>query len=101
MIGAEGGLPRRLTPEPSVDYNPSWSRDGRGIYFAEAPSVGARSRAYAIRYLDFESGQVSELFRKEGPFRHQSLAVSSDEQWILRVERLERQSELMLVENFR
>ena len=63
--------------------------------------MGARSRGYAIRYLDFESGQVSELFRKDGPFRHQTLAVSSDERWILHAEWPERQSELMLVENFR
>ncbi|MDH4179997.1 MAG: DUF5050 domain-containing protein, partial [Armatimonadota bacterium] len=29
-----GGKPRRLTAEPSQDFVPSWSRDGRWIYYA-------------------------------------------------------------------
>ena len=33
MISPEGGSPRRLTNEPSADFVPSWSRDGRWIYF--------------------------------------------------------------------
>jgi len=78
-----------------------WALAREGIYFAEATSLGAQSLAYTIRYLDFESGQVAELFRKEGPFRYQSLAVSSDERWILQAEAPSQQSELMLVENFR
>jgi hypothetical protein len=78
-----------------------WALARGGIYFAETSSVGARSRAYAIRYLDFESGQVSELFRKEGPFLYESLAVSPGEEWVLYCERPGSRSELMLVENFR
>src|ERR1043165_5047097 len=31
---SEGGNPRRLTTEPSDDVVPSWSRDGRWIYFS-------------------------------------------------------------------
>ncbi len=146
-IDVEGGVPRRLTPEPSRDYNPSWSRDGRsiyfssnrggsreiwkipaeggeavqlttdggfdaaesrdgkflyysknfrtgvwripvgggeetavvsgplsykgwalardGIYFTVDPIVGGVRRTYTVKYLDFESGRVSEVFRKE------------------------------------
>ena len=33
VIPAEGGAPRRLTTEPSLEGRPSWSRDGRWIYF--------------------------------------------------------------------
>ncbi|HEX2520475.1 MAG TPA: hypothetical protein VHP35_00015, partial [Terriglobia bacterium] len=33
LISPEGGSPRRLTTEPSSDFAPSWSRDGRSIYF--------------------------------------------------------------------
>jgi hypothetical protein len=32
-ISATGGIPRRLTTEPSVDNWPSWSQDGLAIYF--------------------------------------------------------------------
>ena len=34
LVGADGGHLRRLTTEPSIDGVPSWSRDGKWIYFA-------------------------------------------------------------------
>ena len=34
VIDAAGGQPRRLTPYPSDEHVPSWSRDGQWIYFA-------------------------------------------------------------------
>ncbi|AMY08193.1 translocation protein TolB [Luteitalea pratensis] len=34
VVGADGGHLRRLTSEPSVDAIPSWSGDGRWVYFA-------------------------------------------------------------------
>ena len=34
LVGADGGHLRRLTAEPSIDGVPSWSGDGRWIYFA-------------------------------------------------------------------
>jgi Tol biopolymer transport system component len=34
LVGANGGHLRRLTTEPSIDGVPSWSSDGRWIYFA-------------------------------------------------------------------
>jgi Tol biopolymer transport system component len=33
LVGADGGHLRRLTAEPSIDGVPSWSADGRWIYF--------------------------------------------------------------------
>jgi Tol biopolymer transport system component len=33
LVGADGGHLRRLTSEPSIDGVPSWSQDGRWIYF--------------------------------------------------------------------
>src|SRR6185369_6204743 len=34
ILGVEGGLPRRLTTDSSDDVVPSWSKDGRWIYFS-------------------------------------------------------------------
>jgi Tol biopolymer transport system component len=34
VVGTDGGRLRRLTAEPSIDGIPSWSGDGRWIYFA-------------------------------------------------------------------
>jgi Tol biopolymer transport system component len=34
LVGQDGGHLRRLTSEPSIDGIPSWSADGRWIYFA-------------------------------------------------------------------
>jgi Tol biopolymer transport system component len=34
LVGTDGGHLRRLTAEPSIDGVPSWSGDGRWIYFA-------------------------------------------------------------------
>jgi Tol biopolymer transport system component len=78
-----------------------WALSRSGLYYAVEPSTGGRRRAYAIRHLDFESGQVSEMFRHESPSQHQLLAVSPDERWVLHLERPPAQSELMLVESFR
>lgn len=33
VVSASGGPPRRITTAPSPDVRPSWSRDGRWIYF--------------------------------------------------------------------
>ncbi len=34
IIGSGGGTPRQLTKDPARDMLPSWSRDGKWIYFA-------------------------------------------------------------------
>ncbi len=36
VVDAEGGEPKRLTTDPKPDNTPSWSHDGRWIYFATA-----------------------------------------------------------------
>jgi dipeptidyl aminopeptidase/acylaminoacyl peptidase len=184
VIDSEGGVPRRLTTDPTDEYAPGWSRDGRWVYFSsnrsgeaeiwripseggspvqvtrhggvasqaswngrdlyyaksDAPGVWRmpveggdetrvlgeqinamdwsvaqsglyyainketvrwRRKEFVIHFLDFESGQVSKVFRREGPFDQVTLTVSPDEEWILYGERPAPTSELMLVENFR
>ena len=41
LVGADGGHLRRLTDEPSIDGIPSWSGDGRWIYFASTRAGAA------------------------------------------------------------
>jgi dipeptidyl aminopeptidase/acylaminoacyl peptidase len=109
-------VPLPAGPETEVlagplPYYADWAFSRSGIYYATqearvfAGVDGSRRArvptAYAIRFLAFESGEVTELFRKEGPFRHRWLAVSPDEEWILYGEQPLAQAELMLVENFR
>jgi Tol biopolymer transport system component len=94
-----------------LNYNADWTLSRRGLYYAieRARVFGGwddsrQARVpteYAIRFLDFDSGEVTELFRKDGPFRHGWLAVSPDEEWILYGEQPLAQAELMLIENFR
>jgi Tol biopolymer transport system component len=38
VVDLSGGRPRRVTTAPGVDASPSWSRDGRWIYFASKRS---------------------------------------------------------------
>lgn len=60
-----------------------------------------RGFEYTIQFLAFDSGEVTEVFRKEGPFNHARLEVSPDDEWILYAEAPSATSKLMLVENFR
>jgi Tol biopolymer transport system component/DNA-binding winged helix-turn-helix (wHTH) protein len=109
-VPVAGGEESEVVRGP-LAYNRDWALSSRGLYYAieRARVYGGvddhfRSRVpteYAIWFLDFESGKVTELFRKDGPFRHRWLAVSPDEERILYGEQALAQSEIMLVENFR
>jgi Tol biopolymer transport system component len=62
LVGADGGHLRRLTTEPSIDGVPSWSGDGRWIYFAS-------TRAAAIPdvwRMSPDGGQVVRMTRTGG-----------------------------------
>jgi Tol biopolymer transport system component len=83
-----------------IEQYREWAPSGDGIYYTTF-QFRARRSEYAIQYLDLASGEVKELFRKEGPFLHFALAVSPHEEWVLYCERPQSTSELMLVENFR
>jgi Tol biopolymer transport system component len=94
-----------------LPYYADWALSRSGIYYATQQArvfagVDDSFRArvptdYTIRFLDSESGEVVELFREGGPFRHRWLAVSPDEEWILYGGQSLAQAELMLVEHFR
>jgi Tol biopolymer transport system component len=99
-VPVDGGAETEVLPGPLTDYA-AWAVSKSGLYYATTRGTG-RLREYAIHHLGFESCQETELFRKEGLFFHQGLAVSPDEEWVVYAEgRLQTTSELMLVENFR
>jgi Tol biopolymer transport system component len=96
--GEETHVVRESPREPRA-----WALSRSGIYFAtHRPLPVGRTEEYVIRFLAFESGEVTEVFRQEGPFMDSWwLAVSPDEQWVLFGQRPAETSELILVENFR
>lgn len=51
----------------------SWALGRSGIYFTNEDGIGGRKKRYTIHHLDFESSQVTELYRQEGAFHHQWL----------------------------
>ena len=60
-MDAEGGKPRRLTDETSEDFTPTWSRDGRWIYFSSK-----RSGSLQLWKMRSEGGEPVQLTRHGG-----------------------------------
>jgi Tol biopolymer transport system component len=86
---------------PISDWN-NWAVAPTGIYFAVQQDAFASTGVFEIRFLDFQSGEHTSLFRRTGPFFHFTLAVSPDEEWLLFAAAPgRRQAELVLIENFR
>jgi serine/threonine protein kinase/Tol biopolymer transport system component len=97
-VSADGGEETQVLAEAIAHHN--WALARSGIYFSKSRPPDRREQ-WTIQFLDFESGRVTDLARKDGPFHHYSLAVSPDEEWILYGEQPIPTRELMLVENFR
>jgi dipeptidyl aminopeptidase/acylaminoacyl peptidase len=69
VVDALGGAPRQLTFGSFHDGAPSWSRDGRAIYFSAVrkpdwEKIAEDSELY--RY-DLDTGQVTVLTSRDGP----------------------------------
>ena len=63
QIGA--GSPLRLTTDPSNDYNPVWSPDGRWIAFLRSQSEGGKSELRLIPPLGGPERKVAEIRVRE------------------------------------
>ncbi|MEJ2147307.1 MAG: protein kinase [Acidobacteriota bacterium] len=72
-----------------------WAVGTRGIYFVERDG-----QDYSIHLFDLETGENTELYRRQKALPHQELAVSPDEKWLLFSESPVPRAELMLAENF-
>jgi Tol biopolymer transport system component len=94
-VPVEGGDETELVSEPDVIPS-SLAVSRSGLYY-----IRVWREVYTIRFLDFESGEVTDHFRMEGDYPYRFVAVSPDEKWLLYNHRPPVQSELMLVENFR
>ena len=95
---AEGGDETEVLAEPVLAWN--WAVGGSGLYLSRVEPL-ERGPRWTMEHLDPESGRVTELHRKDGPFARHGVWVSPDEEWILYAETPFSTSELMLVENFR
>jgi len=61
LIAASGGVPRRITTDPSDDAVPSYSRDGRSIYFSSR-----RSGRLRIWRMPAGGGEATLISHSEG-----------------------------------
>jgi len=61
VIGATGGMPRRLTTHPAEDKWPYWSRDGKWIYFAST-----RTGREEIWKMLYSGGEPIQITRNSG-----------------------------------
>lgn len=61
MVAADGGKPRRITEHPASDVMPSWSHDGRWIYFSSD-----RSGKYDLWRVAADGGEASQVTRFGG-----------------------------------
>ncbi len=74
----------------------AWALRPEGIYFS------IMDGEYAIVFLDFQTGQITNLYREGTPNFRQSLTTSPDGEWLVYDDNPPLQeSDLMLVENFR
>jgi len=74
IVSASGGTPQPLTSGPANDARPSWSRDGRWVYFASARGGGMSN----IWKVASSGGPATQVTRNGGGFA----AESPDGKWL-------------------
>jgi Tol biopolymer transport system component len=67
-VDVEGGAPRRITQDPGDEYLPSWSRDGRWVYFG-----AERASKAGIWRIPAAGGTEEHIAGREISFGHESL----------------------------
>jgi eukaryotic-like serine/threonine-protein kinase len=64
VISASGGPPRRVTTSPDIDATPSWSKDGRFIYFGSHRN--SSSQVWKVPSSGEEAGRARQVTRGGG-----------------------------------
>jgi len=67
VISAEGGFPQQITTDPAVDHQPSWSADGKWIYFSSN-----RSEDQQVWRTPPETGERVQMTRRGGSHPEES-----------------------------
>lgn len=90
MVAAAGGKPRNLTNHPAADYFPSFSRDGKWIYFSSNRSGGQEPSIWKVPSSGGNAVQVT----KNAGYAPQE---SPDGAYLYYVERVDQPSALWRV----
>jgi Tol biopolymer transport system component len=99
-VPVEGGEEIEVVEGPLPAFS-DWALSRSGIYYVTRTPDESTSLGSTIHFLDFESGKANDLIHRDGVLQLRSVAVSPDEEWILYVEELPQEADLVLVENFR
>jgi Tol biopolymer transport system component len=101
QVPSEGGEEIEVVKGPLPRYS-DFALSSSGIYYVTVSTAVRQgvSLAGTIHFLDFESGQTTDLIRREGVSGLRWVVVSPDEEWIIWVETLPPEADLVLVENF-
>ena len=88
-IPAAGGTPVPVTSDPSIDWNPVWSPDGRFLYFSS--NRGGSMNLWRVT-VDEASGKPlgrPQAVTTGGGASHQHISISADGQRIAYIARVE------------
>jgi Tol biopolymer transport system component/DNA-binding winged helix-turn-helix (wHTH) protein len=91
VIEVEGGLPRRVTTDPSSEGVPSWSNDGRWIYFASNRT--GRMEVWKVPSRGGDPVQVTKhggfaaYESRDGRFVYYAKGLETDGIWRVAVDR--------------
>jgi Tol biopolymer transport system component len=81
QIGA--GSPLQLTTDPSNDYSPSWSPDGRTIAFLRRGPAGGKSEVWLIAPLGGPERKLAEIHPRAALYRADSISWCPDSTCVL------------------
>jgi Tol biopolymer transport system component len=97
-VPVDGGEEAPVLEFPKPGYWGYWAVVAKGIYF-----VNTTARPHALEFFDFATRRTRQLAKLEHPAPPfvAGLAVSPDERTVLYSQQDQRNSDIMLVENFR
>ncbi|MGA8492032.1 MAG: protein kinase [Terriglobales bacterium] len=72
VIPSSGGVPQALTTDPATDARPTWSHDGRWIYFASSRASSRDALGWNIWKVASSGGPATQVTRSGGLFAQES-----------------------------